>query len=155
MTQACPSKLHPSRRSAPSAGGAARRCPSGAIVDSGNEVLAVHFSELKSSELGLKYKKIAQPGLGSHGEQGRAMTRGRRTVSSPFLCRGLLALSLAALMGAGCATTPRSRSLAPANTTPSPTVTHVNDALVAAALQTPSASADYRLGAEDLLEITL
>jgi polysaccharide biosynthesis/export protein len=83
------------------------------------------------------------------------MRRVRRTVSSPFFGRGLLALSLAALLGAGCAVTPPSQSLAPANPTPSPMVTQVNSALVASALQTPSAAADYRLGAEDLLEITL
>jgi polysaccharide export outer membrane protein len=113
------------------------------------------LSVLKSFEVGLKCHKIAEPGLGFHGKQGRAMRRGRRTVSSPLLGRGLLALSLAALLGAGCAATPQHQSLAPANTTPSPMVTQVNSALVAATLQTPSAAADYRLGAEDLLEITL
>jgi polysaccharide biosynthesis/export protein len=68
---------------------------------------------------------------------------------------------LAAVLGAGCAARPPSQSLTPANITPvpeiapSPMVTQVNSALAAAALQAPSATADYRLGAEDLLEITL
>jgi polysaccharide biosynthesis/export protein len=83
------------------------------------------------------------------------MRRGRRTVSSPLLGRGLLALSLAALLGAGCAATPQSRGTSPENAAASPVVTQVNNALVSAALQAPASTADYRLGAEDLLDITL
>jgi polysaccharide export outer membrane protein len=84
-----------------------------------------------------------------------------RTVSRCIFGRGLLALSLAALLGSGCAIRPPSESLPAANIAPSsdaatpPMVTQVNSALVTAALQAPSSTADYRLGADDLLEITL
>jgi polysaccharide biosynthesis/export protein len=69
--------------------------------------------------------------------------------------RRLLGLSLCALCGAGCATVPQARVVLPDNATPSPAVSAINTALASAAVQTPTSSADYRLGAEDLLEITI
>jgi polysaccharide biosynthesis/export protein len=85
----------------------------------------------------------------------------QRTASPCFVLRSLLALALAAMLGAGCAARPPNQSLPQANIAPSsdtatsPMVTQVNSSLVAAALQAPSATANYRLGADDLLEITL
>ena len=43
----------------------------------------------------------------------------------------------------------------PRDVGPSPAITEINNALTAAALRTPAASADYRLGPEDVLQITL
>ena len=70
------------------------------------------------------------------------------------LDRALLMLALGGF-GAGCAVTPQGRSPLPQSTATSPMVTHINSALVAASLQAPASKTDYRLGAEDLLEITL
>jgi polysaccharide export outer membrane protein len=68
----------------------------------------------------------------------------------------LVALTAWALLGAGCGTVPQ-RQVAPLpeSAGPSPAITEINNALAAAALQTPAASPDYRLGPEDLLQITL
>jgi polysaccharide biosynthesis/export protein len=77
-----------------------------------------------------------------------------RIEASYPLIGALLILVLGGL-GAGCAVTPQGRNTLPQNTATSPMVTQVNSALVAASLQSPAATADYRLGAEDLLEITL
>jgi polysaccharide export outer membrane protein len=70
---------------------------------------------------------------------------------------GLLALTAWALLGAGCGTVPQ-RQVAPLpeSAGPSPAISQINNALAAAALQTSAAaSPDYRLGPEDLLQITL
>ncbi|MGH8068885.1 MAG: polysaccharide biosynthesis/export family protein [Candidatus Entotheonellia bacterium] len=67
----------------------------------------------------------------------------------------LLALTAWALLGAGCGTVPQSQVVLPQSAGTSPMITEINNALTAAALQTPAASPDYRLGPEDLLQITL
>ncbi len=67
----------------------------------------------------------------------------------------LQALTAWALRGAGCGTVPPSQVVVPPSAGTSPLITQINDALTAAALQTPAASPDYRLGSEDLLQITL
>jgi polysaccharide export outer membrane protein len=68
----------------------------------------------------------------------------------------LLALTACALLGAGCGTVPQGQvSPLPASVGPSPAITQINNALTAASLQTPAAPQDYRLGPEDLLQITL
>jgi polysaccharide export outer membrane protein len=77
-----------------------------------------------------------------------------RTERSHTLIRALLILSLGGGLGAGCAVTPQGRSTLPQNTTTSPVVTQINSALAAASLQAPPSKTDYRLGADDLLEIT-
>jgi polysaccharide biosynthesis/export protein len=66
----------------------------------------------------------------------------------------LLTLSLATLLGVGCAGTPQRLSARPVSAATSPSVTQINSALVSAALQASVPNADYRIGAEDLLEIT-
>jgi polysaccharide export outer membrane protein len=68
--------------------------------------------------------------------------------------RRLLALSLWMLVGVGCATSPQSQVLPADSVATSPVIAEINNALTAAA-QTPTASADYRLGPEDFIEITL
>jgi polysaccharide biosynthesis/export protein len=67
----------------------------------------------------------------------------------------LLGLFCCALFGAGCAGAPPPRVVYPESPAASPAVSQINSALTAAALQTSTASTDYRLGAEDLLEITI
>src|SRR5262245_19972001 len=67
----------------------------------------------------------------------------------------LLALSLYALLEAGCAVAPHRLSALPGGPASSPSVTQINSALVSAAQQAPLPTADYRIGAEDVLEITL
>jgi polysaccharide biosynthesis/export protein len=79
----------------------------------------------------------------------------QRLSCSSLVIKGLLALSLATLGAVGCAAPPQQLSAPPEGTVPSPVMTQINSALVAASLQTPASTADYRLGAEDLLEITL
>jgi polysaccharide export outer membrane protein len=69
--------------------------------------------------------------------------------------KALLALSLGALLGVGCAGTPQRLSALPGNPTPSASVTQINSALASAALQVPAPHTNYQIGAEDLLEITL
>ena len=77
----------------------------------------------------------------------------RRSPSS-WMCR-LLALAVWAFLGAGCGTVPQNQVVSPPSAPTSPVFTQINDALTAAALQTPAASPDYRLGPEDFLQITL
>jgi polysaccharide export outer membrane protein len=68
----------------------------------------------------------------------------------------LVMLAAWALLGAGCGAVPQ-RHVAPLpeSAGPSAAITQINTALTAAALQTPVASPDYRLGPEDVLQITL
>ena len=84
------------------------------------------------------------------------MTRQRASRPLGFRKSRLLALTIMALLGSGCATVPQGPVVLPA-TTPnsSPAITEINNALTAAALQTPAGSPDYRVGPEDLLQITL
>jgi polysaccharide biosynthesis/export protein len=68
----------------------------------------------------------------------------------------LLALTLGAFLGAGCATVPPGQMSLPTSApTSASAITEINNSLTAAALQNPAASPDYRLGPEDLLQITL
>lgn len=67
----------------------------------------------------------------------------------------LLAPWLALSLAAGCTPRPHSRENVAAHTTPPPMVSEINSAIVATARQEPTATADYRLGAEDVIEITL
>jgi polysaccharide export outer membrane protein len=76
-------------------------------------------------------------------------------VSPCNLIEGLLALSLVALLGVGCAVTPRSQRILPAQTAASPTATQINSALAHVTSGGTTSTADYRLGADDLIEITL
>jgi polysaccharide biosynthesis/export protein len=69
--------------------------------------------------------------------------------------RRLLGLVFCALFGAGCATMPQTRSQLPESPATSPAVSAINTALSSVTLPTSTSSADYRLGAEDLLEITI
>jgi polysaccharide biosynthesis/export protein len=75
--------------------------------------------------------------------------------SSYSLVRALLVLSLGTLLGAGCASSPQAWIAPPETTGSSPVMSQINSALASSALQGPSTTGDYRLGAEDLLEITL
>jgi len=81
------------------------------------------------------------------------------TIRTCFLVRSLLALSLAALVGAGCGGGARGRMQSqmtpPGGATSPSTVSEINNSLAAAALQAPASIADYRLSPEDLLQITL
>jgi polysaccharide biosynthesis/export protein len=67
----------------------------------------------------------------------------------------LLALTIGAFLGAGCGTVPLNQGALPPSAPTSPAFAQINEALTAAALQTPAASPDYRLGPEDSLLITL
>ena len=82
------------------------------------------------------------------------MKKYQGTLGLSFFVRTLLGLSLCAIVGAGCAA-PQSRTSAPDLVSSSPTVEHINSALASAALQTPAIAGDYRLGPEDILQITL
>ena len=83
------------------------------------------------------------------------MTRRRTITLSTIMSRCVLVLSLAALFVSGCSmTAPQPPPLPPGNLTPSPLV-EVNQAIAALALQTSSSPADYNIGAQDLLRITL
>jgi polysaccharide biosynthesis/export protein len=77
----------------------------------------------------------------------------RRSPSS-WISR-LLALTIWACLGGGCGTVPQSQVALPTSTPIPSAVTEINNALTAAAAQTPAASPDYHLGPEDLLQITL
>jgi polysaccharide export outer membrane protein len=88
-------------------------------------------------------------------EEPRAMEKHHRALRSGFLIKKLLGLSLCALCGVGCAAAPQSRVSPPATVATSPAINEINNALASAALQVPAASADYRLGPEDVLQITL
>jgi polysaccharide biosynthesis/export protein len=67
----------------------------------------------------------------------------------------LLALSVAALLGAGCASVPETRIVPPENVATSSAVAEINNAIASAALIDPGSSADYHLGPEDLLQIII
>ena len=75
--------------------------------------------------------------------------------------RSLLALSTCALVAAGCGpgSMSQTQTLASATSPPSMAeldqINRINSALAAAALQTSSPTADYRVTPEDLLEVTL
>ena len=83
------------------------------------------------------------------------------TTRSSCALRSLLTLSALALLAAGCGSVPTNQSPSLASASSPPTkaevdqITRINSALATAALQSPSAPADYRLASEDLLEITL
>jgi polysaccharide export outer membrane protein len=77
------------------------------------------------------------------------------TASSCLFGKRLLALSLVTLLGAACAGAPERLHTLPGSPTSSPLVTQINSALASAALGTPVSDADYQIGAEDLLEITI
>jgi polysaccharide export outer membrane protein len=79
--------------------------------------------------------------------------RARRPRRSWTIC--LLALTMGAFLGAGCATVPEGQGVLPPSAAAVPGIAEINNALSSAALQTPSASPDYRLGPEDLVQITL
>lgn len=77
------------------------------------------------------------------------------TIYSGLSMRMLLGLSVCALIGVGCAAAPQPRFIPTEGAASSPAIEHINSALASAALQTPAAAADYRLGPEDILQITL
>jgi polysaccharide biosynthesis/export protein len=79
----------------------------------------------------------------------------QRTGSSSLLGKRLLALSLGTLLGIGCARAPERLNTHTGGPATSALVTQINSALASAALGTPVSNADYQIGAEDLLEITL
>src|SRR5687768_5793757 len=81
----------------------------------------------------------------------RAVKPCQGAVSPCNLIEGLLALSLVALLGAGCAVTPRSQRILPAQTAASPPATQINSALAQVTSGGPTSTADYRLGADDLI----
>lgn len=70
----------------------------------------------------------------------------------------VLLLSLSALLGIGCTAALQNQGMSPtpAGSAPPPSaVTDLNNTIAAVALQTPASAADYRVGPEDMLEITL
>ncbi len=82
---------------------------------------------------------------------------------SYFLKRRLLFLSLITFLGGGCAPVPQSPITPPDGLKGSPThrpsvspsLAEINRAVASAAMQASASSSDYRIGAEDLLAITL
>jgi polysaccharide export outer membrane protein len=74
---------------------------------------------------------------------------------SDLLSKGLLAVALAPMLLSGCALGPHSSMIKTEAIAPPSSTTEINRALASAALRTPGDTTDYRLGAEDLLEITL
>jgi polysaccharide biosynthesis/export protein len=83
------------------------------------------------------------------------MQKHRLTTSFHSQSGMLLGLLFFALFCAGCASPPQSRFTVPENAGIPSGVSQINTALTSAALQAPAAAADYRLGAEDLLDITI
>src|SRR5215471_9377288 len=83
------------------------------------------------------------------------MRKAQKSVSACWLSRGLLTLSLVTLLGTGCATASHSQLTPPPQAAASHVQTEINRTLASLALQTPPSPADYRLGPEDLMEITL
>jgi polysaccharide biosynthesis/export protein len=67
----------------------------------------------------------------------------------------LAVLACCALFGGGCAAAPLGRAVPATSPAPTSAVSEINTALASAALQSSAPSDDYRLGAEDLLEITI
>lgn len=81
-------------------------------------------------------------------------SRKRLPVSTP-MNRCVLIVAVAVLGVSGCGmTTPQPSSLPPANFASSP-LSEVNETLASRALQTSSSPADYPIGAQDVLQITL
>ena len=72
-----------------------------------------------------------------------------------YWMRGLLGLTLCILVGTGCARAPSTQVSQAASAGPPPMIAEINNALTSAAAQNPLSSMDYRLGPEDLLQITL
>jgi polysaccharide biosynthesis/export protein len=85
----------------------------------------------------------------------RIMRQHRRPACPCPRLIALLALALCGLLGGGCAVAPQRPSALPESSAASTPVTQINSALASAALQTPVPSTNYRIGAEDLLEVTL
>lgn len=83
------------------------------------------------------------------------MRLGQRAVSPHTFIVRLLPLLLAALLGAGCAGTSRSQSTLVGQTAAPPVAAQINSALASTASAGAASTADYRLGGDDLLEITL
>jgi polysaccharide biosynthesis/export protein len=89
------------------------------------------------------------------------MASTHRTSPCPWRRRGVGALALSLLLGAGCGGGPPSRPAPPQGLASGPTAAEpttirmLNDALAAAAVPTADPAADYQLAPEDLLEIIL
>src|SRR5713101_1820068 len=83
------------------------------------------------------------------------MKKTQDTSLSGFLITSLLVLSLATLLGAGCAATQQPQPIVPPQAATSQAQAEINRALVSSAFLVPASSADYRLGPGDLVEITL
>jgi polysaccharide biosynthesis/export protein len=91
------------------------------------------------------------------------MRKAQKSTSAGRRSKALLALVLAGLFGAGCAPTQHSGLMAPSQAAITPphaavntqAQTEINNTLASLALQTSTSSADYRLGPEDLVEITI
>src|SRR5262245_14592212 len=79
----------------------------------------------------------------------------QKIILSCSLSRDLLALLLVAFFGTGCAATQQHRAIMPPQAATSQAQAEINRALVSRAFLGPASSADYRLGPEDLVEITL
>lgn len=81
----------------------------------------------------------------------------KRTLTTPFhsLSRRLVGLLFFALFCAGCASPPQTRLTVPENPASPSGVSQINTALASAASGTPPTATDYRLGPEDLLDITV
>jgi polysaccharide biosynthesis/export protein len=75
--------------------------------------------------------------------------------SSGIWLKTLPGLALCGLLSIGCATAPAVQVVSPQPGTTSPMVAEINNAITSAAQQTASQSADYTLGPEDLLQITI
>jgi polysaccharide biosynthesis/export protein len=75
--------------------------------------------------------------------------------SSGIWLRTLPGLALCGLLSVGCATAPAVQVMSPEPGTTSPMVAEINNAITSAAQQTAGQSADYTLGPEDLLQITI
>lgn len=79
----------------------------------------------------------------------------KKTLPPCALSRGLLVLLLVAFFGAGCTPVQQHQPILPPQAATSQAQAEINHSLVAKALLAPTSSADYRLGPEDLVEITL
>ena len=78
-----------------------------------------------------------------------------RTRLSPAWGGRLVALACCALFGTGCVAAPQGRAALQESPAPPSAVSEINSALTSAATESSASTADYRLGAEDLLEITI
>jgi Polysaccharide biosynthesis/export protein len=67
----------------------------------------------------------------------------------------LVALACCALFGTGCMAAPQGRAALQESPAPPSAVSEINSALTSAATESSASTADYRLGAKDLLEITI